>query len=830
MSQHCGYVIKVKNLRPHSNADKLQLLDVFGTTTCVGLDVKVGDMLIYFPTDLQLSIEYCDANDLCRERADGSKGSGYLERNKRNIRAIRLRGERSDGMCMPLESLTFTGVDLSSLTEGTTIDVVNGVSICSKYIPYTPTVLPSRQNGNKTRKKKEPIAPLFAEHADTEQLPYNLAAFKSGDFVEITLKMHGCFIKGTKVRMADNSLKEIERIKIGDMVLGYDIASGKVVPTKVVHTFKNAPSSKWNRIKISRNDMRGDKRGTQMSTYNHKYWVEEKKDWVMAQDLKIGDTISTLFPSPVLTKQQKSFAIGSFLGDGCLLQFKNRTAEIQETKKKEHLEYLEYLSQLSSGWFYIGQEKISGYGSEVIVGRTTRSADLYNYCKDISTFNNGDQDIRLRNGIIEKITPLSIALWYCGDGSLSHSEGQQDRAALAICRYTQKEDREIIKQIFEKFNIYPVFYQDTKGYWRLRFNLEEANKLFELIAEYIPSCMQYKLPEKYKNSFKFQEDEEKYNPNGYVLSPQEVLENTAVNEVFDEYDLETELHNYIVGMSIVHNTSQRTAYLPVLSGYKRTILDRILRRQGTSIYKYDYVTGTRRTVLNDFDGGFYGSNAFRGPHAAFFEGKLHKGEEVFYEVVGYTDTGAPIMPQAANAKMNDPEFTKKYGETTTFSYGCTPNGKKTMYGKDEDGYFAIDFDHPQSDFYVYRMTSINEDGDVIEYTPEMMRMRCEEMGCKYVPLLWRGFIPEQEEINTLSFEGHDFTNTPGGYIQHIAEEFYDGADPIGKTHVREGVVVRIVNRRKFTAFKSKNYSFKVLEGLIKNSAEAPDMEEQEELC
>lgn len=470
MSQHCGYVIKVKNLRPHSNADKLQLLDVFGTTTCVGLDVKVGDTLIYFPTDLQLSVEYCDANDLCRERADGSKGSGYLERNKRNIRAIRLRGERSDGMCVPLESLAFTGVDLSSLTEGTVIDVVNGVPICSKYIPYTPTTLPSRQNGNKTRKKKEPIAPLFAEHADTEQLPYNLSAFKSGDFVEITLKMHG--------------------------------------------------------------------------------------------------------------------------------------------------------------------------------------------------------------------------------------------------------------------------------------------------------------------------------------------------------------------------TSQRTAYLPVLSGYKRTILDRILRRQGTPIYKYDYVTGTRRTVLNDFEvGGFYGSNAFRGPHAAFFEGKLHKGEEVFYEVVGYTDTGAPIMPQATNAKMNDSEFTKKYGETTTFSYGCTPNGEKTMYGEDEDGYFAIDFDHPQSDFYVYRMTSINEDGDVIEYTPEMMRMRCEEMGCKYVPLLWRGFIPEQEEIDTLSFEGHDFENTPGGYIQHIAEKFYDDTDPIGKTHIREGVVVRIVNRRKFTAFKLKNFAFRVLEGLIKNSAEAPDMEEQEEvLC
>ena len=58
---------------------------------------------------------------------------------------------------------------------------------------------------------------------------------------------------------------------------------------------------------------------------------------------------------------------------------------------------------------------------------------------------------------------------------------------------------------------------------------------------------------------------------------------------------------------------------------------------------------------------------------------------------------------------------------------------------------------------------------------------------------------------------------------------YDGPDPIGKTHVREGVVVRILNRPKFTAYKHKNFAFKVLEGLIKDTAEAPDMEEAQEV-
>jgi hypothetical protein len=51
---------------------------------------------------------------------------------------------------------------------------------------------------------------------------------------------------------------------------------------------------------------------------------------------------------------------------------------------------------------------------------------------------------------------------------------------------------------------------------------------------------------------------------------------------------------------------------------------------------------------------------------------------------------------------------------------------------------------------------------------------------------------------------------------------------VGKTHVREGVVVRIINRPKFAAYKHKNFSFKALEGIIKSSADSPDMEESQD--
>jgi hypothetical protein len=104
-----------------------------------------------------------------------------------------------------------------------------------------------------------------------------------------------------------------------------------------------------------------------------------------------------------------------------------------------------------------------------------------------------------------------------------------------------------------------------------------------------------------------------------------------------------------------------------------------------------------------------------------------------------------------------------------------------------------------------------------------MRYRCEQMGVKTVPVLWKGVIPQ----NPASVD--DPTITAGDWIKIVAERFYDGPDPIGQTHVREGVVARILNRPTFKAFKHKNFSFKVLEGIIKEVADAPDMEEADGL-
>lgn len=188
--EHCGYVVRIEELRKHNNADRLQVATIFGNNVIVGLDTHIGDIGVYFPVDLQLSEDFCKINNLVRYKdKDGNQAGGYLDPNKRNIRAMKLRGEISDGLYLPITCLAeFTKI--STLKVGDTIDVVNGHEICRKYIPYV-KVNQYAGKQEQTQKARANFAPTFYEHVDTKQLAYNLKDFKNGDVIQLTLKLHG---------------------------------------------------------------------------------------------------------------------------------------------------------------------------------------------------------------------------------------------------------------------------------------------------------------------------------------------------------------------------------------------------------------------------------------------------------------------------------------------------------------------------------------------------------------------------------------------------------------------------------------------------------------
>lgn len=241
----------------------------------------------------------------------------------------------------------------------------------------------------------------------------------------------------------------------------------------------------------------------------------------------------------------------------------------------------------------------------------------------------------------------------------------------------------------------------------------------------------------------------------------------------------------------MHGTSARTMNaIEVTTKRRNKYLKKIFKLKDKTSRQYKFVSGTRRVTLKNYDGGYYGSNAFRQKYHDLFKGRLPKGAEIFYEIVGWVNDDSTIMGRCSNKLVKDKEFSKQYGAETIFSYGC------------EQG---------ENDCYVYRMTLTNEDGFAVEIPWEQVQIEAEKLGVKCVP----------------TFEKFIFT-TWDDLMQRV-EKYYDGADPIGKNHIREGVVVRIDNRASFTAYKHKNFYFKCLEGIIKDNSDAPDMEEAEEL-
>lgn len=186
------YITRIKNVRPHPNADRLQLGDCFGNTVCVSLDYEDNQLGVYFPTDGQLSVEFAEKNNLLRKKDDsGNNIGGYMDAEKRNVTAIRLRGEKSDGLFLPLTSLESFG-DISQLKEGDIVSTFNGHEIACKYIPRRSNRSSGNFGGNKTRKKKVHInTPFFAEHIDTPQLRFCQDMFKPGDYICLTEKVHG---------------------------------------------------------------------------------------------------------------------------------------------------------------------------------------------------------------------------------------------------------------------------------------------------------------------------------------------------------------------------------------------------------------------------------------------------------------------------------------------------------------------------------------------------------------------------------------------------------------------------------------------------------------
>lgn len=192
---YAATVVEIRETHPLEGLDNLVGTNLIGCQAVISRDVPIGTIGVVFGPETQLSEEFARLNNLHRhgDRNDDHGQSGFLEDNRR-VRAIRLRGHRSDGLFMPMSSLRYAGASPEDLQVGDTFDELNGHPICNKYVVKR-KASQNRLEKNKNKFTSRVDKKFIPDHYDTENYFRSPQTIPENKWVYITQKLHGTSIR-----------------------------------------------------------------------------------------------------------------------------------------------------------------------------------------------------------------------------------------------------------------------------------------------------------------------------------------------------------------------------------------------------------------------------------------------------------------------------------------------------------------------------------------------------------------------------------------------------------------------------------------------------------
>lgn len=214
----------------------------------------------------------------------------------------------------------------------------------------------------------------------------------------------------------------------------------------------------------------------------------------------------------------------------------------------------------------------------------------------------------------------------------------------------------------------------------------------------------------------------------------------------------------------------------------KAIINKILKNY--NFYEYDTIVASRTVVKNGLmekgQSGYYGEDLWTLCGEEYFKGKLHKGETVYYEIVGYLPSKRAIQAK--------------------YDYGCLPGEHKIA---------------------VYRITKTGVDGDVVEYGWQAMKDRCKELNVDHVKELYFG--KARDLFPELDVSEHWNQN----FVQKLKDTYLekDLECNISCKVPDEGIVLR-VESKGIEVYKLKSERFYLKESELHEKGEVDVEEEQ----
>ncbi len=198
---YLAQVVRLDNIVPHPNADRLQIAVIQGNSVIVSLDAKEGDIYVYFPLECAINKEFLSWGNSFSDKSINSdkEVSGFFN-SKGRVRAVKLRSVPSMGYALPfdkfcnwLKEKTGKSVDFKEDLINKEFDSYGDILVCEKYV--NPVALKKQNKEKKNQKKvvREPkvVDSQFHFHINTPQLRKLIHNISPNDYIAITRKLHG---------------------------------------------------------------------------------------------------------------------------------------------------------------------------------------------------------------------------------------------------------------------------------------------------------------------------------------------------------------------------------------------------------------------------------------------------------------------------------------------------------------------------------------------------------------------------------------------------------------------------------------------------------------
>ena len=457
MSRKLASVQRIKAIKPIEGADRIEIVQVLNWD-CVASkgQYKIGDMVIYFEIDSLLpdipTFEFL-------------KGSSWSQKlNKYKIRTQKFRGQISQGLVIPVSQLK---------------EIYQQINPKEDYYPMNYTEGADLTELLRIEKYEPPVSngPL-------------------GDIIQhewYVPKTDECFAGKTLIDTEQGKLpiSKIVNEKLKVNVKSWNETENKIEYKPVIGYFKKENNT--DTLMITSVTSLGRRTNNIICTTNHPFYTAEGIK--CAKDLTLSDVF---YRNDIkLSNLNKEVLLGTLLGDSCFHNDKTEGSNysVSCSQGEKQLSYLLYKQKLLSNILHSTNinKSISGYNTSNNVHsfHTKAFTELTNFIEKFCLKNNKKYITELW---ANNLTPLSLAIWYMDDGTISIGKGSI-YIRIATNAYSLEEQNNLINALYYNYNIHANVHLDKRSNtYFLSMRTHDAYNFCKLIAPYVINDMNYKLP------------------------------------------------------------------------------------------------------------------------------------------------------------------------------------------------------------------------------------------------------------------------------------------------------------------------------------------------